>query len=117
DLYGLIERLGDQLREVFAADIVYVALHDEVKDLIEFLYYVEQGQRDRQRTMPFGEGLTSRILRERQPLLLNRAEAFEDVAIEMVGTPVRSYLGVPIMVGSRAIGAISVQSMKQAGRF
>src|SRR5207247_8250571 len=38
DLDALIERLGDQLREVFAADIVYVALHDEVKDLIQFLY-------------------------------------------------------------------------------
>ena len=28
ELDALIERLGDQLREVFDADIVYVALHD-----------------------------------------------------------------------------------------
>ena len=32
DLDALIERLGDQLRDVFAADIVYVALHDESTD-------------------------------------------------------------------------------------
>src|SRR4029079_19298946 len=64
-----------------------------------------------------GEGLTSRILTEREPLLLNRAEAFEEIGIEAVGTPVRSYLGVPILVEGRAIGVISVQSIKQVGRF
>jgi GAF domain-containing protein/CheY-like chemotaxis protein len=117
DLDALIERLGDQLREVFVADIVYIALHDETSDMIEFVYYNENGQRDPQRTLRFGEGLTSRILIERQPLLLNRAEAFEEVGIEMVGTPAKSYLGVPILVEGRAIGVISVQSTQQTGRF
>ena len=28
ELDAMIQRLGDQLREVFAADLVYVALHD-----------------------------------------------------------------------------------------
>jgi GAF domain-containing protein/CheY-like chemotaxis protein/HPt (histidine-containing phosphotransfer) domain-containing protein len=117
DLDALIERLGDQLRDVFAADIVYVALHDESTDLIEFAYYIENSERDSQRAMPFGEGLTSRILREREPLLLNRAEAFEEVGVEIVGTPAKSYLGVPILVAGRAIGVISVQNTQQAGRF
>ena len=117
DLDALIERLGDQLRDVFAADIVYVALHDETTDLIEFAYYIENGERDQARAMQFGEGLTSRILREREPLLLNRAEAFEEVGVQVVGTPARSYLGVPILVAGRAIGVISVQSTQQAGRF
>jgi GAF domain-containing protein/DNA-binding response OmpR family regulator len=117
DLDALIERLGDQLRDVFAADIVYVALHDEITDLIEFAYYIENGRRDPARAMQFGEGLTSRILREREPLLLNRAEAFEEVGVQIVGTPARSYLGVPILVAGRAIGVISVQSTQQAGRF
>src|SRR5439155_605821 len=117
DLDALIERLGDQLRDVFAADIVYVALHDETTDLIEFAYYIENGERDPARAMQFGEGLTSRILREREPLLLNRAEAFEEVGVQVVGTPARSYLGVPILVAGRAIGVISVQSTQQAGRF
>jgi GAF domain-containing protein/CheY-like chemotaxis protein len=118
DLDALIERLGDQLREVFDADIVYIALHDEATDVIEFPYYIEGGTRESERrTISFGEGLTSRILTQREPLLLNREAAFEEVGIEMVGTPVRSYLGVPILVEGRAIGVISVQSIKQIGRF
>ncbi len=50
DLDTLIERLGDQMRVTFDADLVYVALHDRETDLIEFAYYSERGERrDRSR--------------------------------------------------------------------
>ncbi|HYF11279.1 MAG TPA: GAF domain-containing protein, partial [Actinomycetota bacterium] len=117
DLDALIDRLGDQLREVFAADLVYVALHDRSAEMIRFAYYSEHGERRENPAMRYGEGLTSRILRAREPLLLNRAAAFEEVGAAAVGTPVKSYLGVPIIVGSDAIGVISVQSTTQEGRF
>ena len=63
DLEALIDRLGDQLREVFSADIVYIALHDEATDLIEFPYFSEGGVRNRdQASLPFGQGFVSRIV-------------------------------------------------------
>ena len=117
ELAALIERLGDQLRDVFTADLVYVALHDRATDLIEFAYYSEDGKRRANPPMRFGEGLTSKILQTREPMLLNRAEAFEQTGVAVVGTPAKSYLGVPIVSGTEAIGVVSVQSMKQAGRF
>ncbi len=81
ELDALIERLGDQLREVFSADLVYVALHDTATDMIDFAYYSEGGERGENPSLRFGEGLTSRILQTRVPLLLNRAEAFEELGI------------------------------------
>ena len=117
ELDALIERLGDQMREVFAADLVYVALHDRTTDMIEFAYYSEAGQRQDNPPLRYGEGLTSKILQTREPMLLNRAIAFEEVGVPVVGTPAKSYLGVPIVAGSDAIGVISVQSTEQAGRF
>src|SRR4029453_17335320 len=78
DLDPLIERLGDQLQEGFDADIAYIALHDEARGQIEFPYYSESGIRETgRRTIAFGEGLTSRILTGREPLLLNRDAAFQ----------------------------------------
>ncbi len=115
DLDALIERLGDEIREVFDADLVYVAMHDRQTGLIEFPYYNEAGRPTDQAPMAFGEGLTSTILRTKEPLLLNQAEQF--AGIEAVGTPAASYLGVPILVGSDAIGVVSVQSTTEAGRF
>ncbi len=117
ELDALIERLGDQLIEVFSADLVYVALHNTETDMIEFAYYSEHGNRQDNAPMRFGEGLTSRILQTREPLLLNQASAFEETGVAVVGTPAKSYLGVPIVAGSTAIGVISVQSTEQAGRF
>ena len=118
DLEALIDRLGDQLREVFSADIVYIALHDESTGLIDFPYFSEGGVRNRdQASLPFGQGFVSRIVMQREPLLLNRAEAFRELGVEVIGTPANSYLGVPILVEGRAIGVISVQSITDAGRF
>jgi GAF domain-containing protein/CheY-like chemotaxis protein/anti-sigma regulatory factor (Ser/Thr protein kinase) len=117
ELDAMIQRLGDQLREVFAADLVYVALHDTATDMIEFAYYSEHGESSNNAPIRFGEGLTSRILQTRETMLLNRPEAFEETGVPVVGTPAKSYLGVPIFAGREAIGVVSVQSTTQAGRF
>jgi GAF domain-containing protein/DNA-binding response OmpR family regulator len=117
DLGSLLERLGDQLREVFDADIVYVAILDPVSEIIEFPYYSEGGVHRTETALPLGSGLTSRILESREPLLLNRADQFAATGVDVVGTPAASYLGVPILVGDRAIGVISVQSTTDVGRF
>ena len=117
DLDPMYELVGDLMRDTFAADLVYVAMHDAEADRIEFAYYSENGERQDREGLAYGEGLTSQILRSRKPLLLNRDEDFEALGGRGVGTPVRSYLGVPILVGDRAIGVISVQSQKEEGRF
>ena len=87
DLEALIDSLGDELVKVFSADLAYVALHDRETDTIQFLYFSEDGDRRDNPPMRFGEGLTSKILQTREPLLLNRASAFEEVGVTMVGTP------------------------------
>jgi GAF domain-containing protein/DNA-binding response OmpR family regulator len=117
ELDALIDRLGDELQGVFSADLVYVALHDRNTNMIDFAYYSESGERRENPSLRFGEGLTTRILQTRVPLLLNRAEAFEELGIPTVGKPAKSYLGVPIISGTDAIGVVSVQNTEQAGRF
>jgi PAS domain S-box-containing protein len=115
DLDGLIELVGEQVRETFDADIAYVALHDESAGQIEFAYYWESGERRPEAPMKYGEGLTTQILQTREPLLVNRREQHDE--LKSLGTPSLSYLGVPILVGSKAIGVISVQSIEEEGRF
>ena len=116
DLDRLIQLTGEQLRTTFRADIVYIALLNRDSGQIEFPYLVERGVATVREPMPLGEGLTSRIIRSREPLLLNRAEQFERVE-RRVGTSAKSYLGVPVLVGDEAIGAVSVQSIDEEGRF
>jgi PAS domain S-box-containing protein len=117
DLDALIELVGEQVRGTFEADLAYVALHDRPSGRIDFAYYYERGERRDEPSIAYGEGLTSRILDSRAPMLLNRSPQFEEHEAWQVGTPVRSYLGVPIVVGEAAIGVISVQSIEEEGRF
>jgi PAS domain S-box-containing protein len=112
ELAALIELVGERVRETFAADIAYVALHDEDTGQIDFVYYYESGERRPEVPLRYGEGITSQILETREPLLL----AYEDEG-EGVGTPTQSYLGVPIFAGDKAIGVLSVQSIEEQGRF
>ena len=113
----LIELIGEQMLEIFAANIVYVALLDQETEQIEFPYYSEDGERLQETPMALGEGLTSRILTSRQPMLLNSDDQFEALGTRGVGTLAKSWLGVPILVSDDAIGVISVQSSIHAGRF
>ncbi|HLE27353.1 MAG TPA: GAF domain-containing protein, partial [Anaerolineales bacterium] len=117
DLDALVELVGEKMRETFAADIVYVALLDRQTNQINFPYYVESGQREAVEPMPFGQGMTSRIIEARRPLLLNQDQDYAALNIQRVGTHSKSYLGVPILAGQQAIGAISVQSTQREGRF
>ena len=114
DLAALIELVGERIRDTFDADIVYVALHDEVAGMIEFPYHWELGQRVAEPPLVFGEGLTSQIIESGEPLLLNTLEGSDR---PFVGTPSKSYLGVPIRAGDKAIGVISVQSTREDGRY
>ncbi len=117
DLDPLIELVGEQMRRTFEADIVYVALHDVEAGKIEFPYFNEFGHSSGQEAIPFGQGLTSKIIETCETLLLNREADWTTLGTRGVGTLAKSFLGVPIILGERSIGAISVQSTTQEGRF
>jgi PAS domain S-box-containing protein len=114
DLDALIGLVGDRIRETFDADIAYVALHDETTGLIEFPYTWEAGERRDEEPLTYGEGLTSRIIESGEPLLFDTAEESDR---PVIGTPAKSYLGVPVWAGEKPIGAISVQSTREEGRY
>ncbi len=112
----LLALVGEKTRDAFDADIAYVALLDEESGLVEFPYFIEDRRRKVEAPVAPGEGLTWRVMERREPLLVNREADWKALGERGIGTVVRSYLGVPIFSGERAIGVISVQS-KTEGRF
>ncbi|HEX3660326.1 MAG TPA: GAF domain-containing protein [Acidobacteriaceae bacterium] len=115
DRNRLIEFVGDQVRDVFHAPVVYVALLDRAAMMLHFPY--TWGEEAPSRS--FGTGLTSQIIRTGQPLLINEDldASRNKMGIERVGVATASYLGVPIHSGGQTIGVISVQSTDEEGRF
>jgi signal transduction histidine kinase/CheY-like chemotaxis protein/HPt (histidine-containing phosphotransfer) domain-containing protein len=115
ELDALIQLAGQQIREIFNADIAYIALLDRATNTINFPYCFGEDFT----SFPFGDGLTSKIIESGQVLLINRdLEARRaELGATQFGTAAQSYLGVPIFVGGKALGVVSVQSTREEGRF
>ena len=115
DADELIQFIGDQMKGLFKANIVYLALVNNKTQMISFPY--QYG--DSMDSIKFGEGLTSKIITTGEPLLINKdlQELRAQLGVNLVGIPAASYLGVPIPVGDEIIGVLSIQSTEQENRF
>lgn len=111
----LIKMVGDQLKDLFKANVVYLALLNKKTGIIHFPY--QYG--DEMEPIKLGEGLTSKIIKNGEPLLINKDlnELRAQLGIKQIGVPAASYLGVPIPVGDEIIGVLSIQSTEQENRF
>jgi GAF domain-containing protein/CheY-like chemotaxis protein len=111
----LIQFVGDQLHDLFRANIVYLALLNKTTNIIEFPYQFG----DDMAPLKFGEGLTSKIIKTGESLLINQdvTSKVKEYNLEHIGIPAASYLGVPIPLGEEIIGVLSIQSTEQQNRF
>ena len=111
----IIKLVGDQMKDLFKANIVYLALLDKKTKLIHFPY--QYG--DAMPPQKLGVGLTSKILQTGQPLLINKdvGTTTAVLGINRLGIPAASYLGVPIPSGDEIIGVLSVQSTEVENSF
>jgi GAF domain-containing protein len=112
---ALIKLVGEQMKETFKADIVYLAIHDQKTNMLHFPYHYGDVAESR----PFGNGITEKIILSKEPLLVNHGlqKAYEKTKAEKKGEMVESYIGVPIVAGNKSLGVISVQSKERGNRF
>ena len=115
NLDELIKLVGEQLKDLFKANIVYLAILDQKTKTINFPY--QHG--DNMEPMKLGEGLTSKIILTGKPMLINKdlQELRTQMGIQSIGIPAASYLGVPIPIGEEVIGVLSVQSTEHENVF
>ncbi len=115
DVDALIELVGEQIRSVFKADIAYVALLDRAANMIEFPY--QHGEANA--SLPYGQGLTSKIIESGKALILNSDvnQRSHEIGASLVGRSALSYLGVPIFVAGACEGVVSVQSTQREDAY
>ncbi len=92
ELESMIQLIGSQMREIFQADIAYVALLDPQTNLIHFPYQVGQELAP----LRLGEGLTSKIIQSGEPLLINKDvdEHSREIGVQRVWARRRSHIWV-----------------------
>ena len=119
DLFSFYKSLHEQIVSVVGDHGFVIALYDQKTNSISIPYLYEDGTFSSIDTFPLGEGLTSILIRTREPLML--VEDTEKRAIAMgakiAGKPAKSWLGVPLLARGVAIGAVIIQDLENEHSF
>ena len=110
DLYASIYRAACQL---MPADNFTIAIHDEARGEFVGEYLIDEGQRCPPVRASIQQGISGHVIRTNAPLRIGDAlnEPGAPTPVHYGSErPSRAYLAVPLRVGERVIGAMSVQS-------
>ncbi len=118
DVKTVIHIVGEKVRDIFKAEIVDINLLEPQMNLIRAHYNYCGQENDVSNETPWelGEGLTSQVIKSRQPLLLFTAQEMSEYNPKHYGNwapemeDSESYMGVPIIVGDKVLGVVDVQS-------
>jgi GAF domain-containing protein len=119
DLRSFYKLIHDQVRSVIGSFGFVIALYDQRTNAINIPYLYEDNTSSSIDSFPLGEGLTSILIRTREPLML--VEDTERRAIAMgakiAGKAAMSWLGVPLLARGEAIGAMIIQDPEREHSF
>ena len=112
-LVELLEIVRQQLGKLLDSTNFYIAFYDKKTGMLSTEYDVDE--KDSIASWPAEKSITGYVLKHQKSLLAmdtDIEELIEKGEIELIGTPSKVWLGVPLVVNREAIGVIVVQNYK-----
>ena len=120
EMQAMFDVMGDRIQEIFDAQVVDIGIVDADPGRMSFPYTIERGVRfphDQMDVM----GFRKVALETREPVVVNEdvhgASAAVGQPAVLVGEPPKSLVFVPLLVGGRGIGVISLQNLDREQAF
>jgi PAS domain S-box-containing protein len=111
DTQNLFSTIHQIIMDLMKADNFYIAMYNEETNIVSFPYFVDQvDQAPAERKA--GRGLTEYVLRTGKAQLIDGETDLKLRAMgetSLIGEPTQIWLGVPLVVQGKTIGAIVVQ--------
>ncbi|MDP3224853.1 MAG: GAF domain-containing protein, partial [Rubrivivax sp.] len=120
DFQGIVELVGERLCEVFRTGDLGIVWLNESKGTIRHLFVVEHGSRlDLPDVQPWHQGPWGEMVRSCGPVVLNSRAAMDATGLpHAAGTSVAlSIIWVPLLSGSRLLGALTLEDHRREGAF
>jgi len=111
--------LHDKIREILGDYNTTVALYNEKSNTVSIPFSYEDEKFSAIESFPLGEGLTSILIRTGQPLMLveDTERKASELGVKIVGKPARSWMGAPMLVQNKPIGALIIQDIENENAF
>jgi len=120
NLEALFGTIYEYVTRIFGTVDFLLARFDPDAHRIQVPYAIEEGQRLVVPSIPYGQGLTSMVIRSRKTLRLVTPEDWHALpagSVAIFGKDAVSWLGAPMIVGGEVVGVIVVQDVQQSQRF
>lgn len=119
DIQEFFHALLAKIQQIIGDYSFTVAIYDEATNSINIPFSYEEGKVQSIPPFPLGEGLTSILLRTRQPLMLvkDAERRAMELGAKLVGKPPKSWMGTPMLVQGNAIGAMLIQDIDNEYAF
>lgn len=120
---GVVEGVYRAVSRLMDTTNLYIALYDELKQELFFCLDITEGQRVERGERTYRKlsgGLTEYVIQTRAPLLLADGvmDHMVELGVRILGVSgAKSWLGVPLMIGDRVIGVMTVQSYTTQNLF
>ena len=113
-----IKFIRKELGTIIDTKNFYVALCNDKTKTISLLYH--QDQKDRLEIFPQGKTLTNYVIKTKKPLLATKAvkdKLVKSGEVELLGNDSKIWLGIPLMIKEKVIGAFAMQSYTDKKAF
>jgi GAF domain-containing protein/HAMP domain-containing protein len=119
DMQSFYQNLLAKIKQIIGDYNLIVALYDEKTNSINIPFSYENGQVISIDSFPLGEGLTSILIRTRQPLMIveDTERKLAQLGAKITGKPAKSWMGAPMLVHNNPIGALIIQDLDREQVF
>ncbi|HTP07417.1 MAG TPA: GAF domain-containing protein, partial [Anaerolineae bacterium] len=121
EIQAIYDLVGNEIVKIFNAQVVMISIYDPATESIEHRYAIERGERVYAPGPHPLVGFRQQIVETRRSVLVNRdvvAQATRMGQPVLPGTlPPKSWLGVPMLVGDRVTGILSLQNLDEENAF
>ncbi len=119
DLQNFFKNLLGKIQQVIGEYSLMIALYDEKSNTINIPFSYEDGRTSSIDSFPLGEGLTSILIRTRQPLMIveDTEKRMAELGAKISGKPGLSWMGAPMLVHNDPIGALIIQDTAREHAF
>jgi len=115
EIYPIIVR---ELGKIWDTNNFFIALYDKSTDTLSLPFFTDE--KDKFQEIPTKKTITGWVIRNNKPVLLKEKDlkALEETGeVDLVGSPCKVWMGVPLIVDNEIIGVMCLQDYNDEDKF